>query len=509
MKYRAVILLTTILTMPATGHPLDGTKYIPLKENSITHVLTNKNLEYALLNDPGIWYDFTSPLAGVPGILSVRTTVDTIPDTGITLISDKGEVFFFNFRESQAIKIPNKQMDEKPLPPRVLAKGDTLFLSHAVPTVIEVGLPTYRYDFANRRLPIKAKDVTPSKLNREHAKTHRTMARLSMPDSLETGFTDTLSIVDTQGNDYQFIIKLDPNKAYPYYHLDEKRSTVSDSPIPLPKEKTKRNEPSGEITALEGIFIVGPFILAILLGVLLASSQRRRHILEERLEQIERTIKENSEDTFQQYGKIERSLTDKIEKTLHDRAEQLRAYINPSVAQYNADIEKNKKQAINEVMDYFKSVTASINSSAKALQKTTQLRRIVEDAVQKEIKRQAYSETFTSKERKQIIDQVTTSITDRYDQKIEKLTDQLTEEFKKKIARITSEQIKQKTSEVNESLEEFFRDKKEKYLRVQLDNPLAQYVREQIKKQIKHFFIEEYGFVPLSEPEHRDENDME
>ncbi|MBR1436175.1 MAG: hypothetical protein IJ584_13820, partial [Bacteroidales bacterium] len=61
----------------------------------------------------------------------------------------------------------------------------------------------------------------------------------------------------------------------------------------------------------------------------------------------------------------------------------------------------------------------------------------------------------------------------------------------------------------NESLEEFFRDKKEKYLRVQLDNPLAQYVREQIKKQIKHFFIEEYGFVPLSEPEHRDENDTE
>ena len=60
-------------------------------------------------------------------------------------------------------------------------------------------------------------------------------------------------------------------------------------------------------------------------------------------------------------------------------------------------------------------------------------------------------------------------------------------------------------AELNDTLGDILNKKKQRYMNLELDDPLSDYIGKEIARQIKNFFIYNYGFLPITEIEPTEE----
>ena len=522
----AFVLLSSL---QAAAGPVYNEKYIPVKEGVTTTVRTADPLAYALWKDLPIEFEYEpkkidpnyTPRGGYK-YFTIRPTGEMRRNNGILLISEWGDVHFYRLQNTDALIIPLLEVDKEPFRYRPVQQGDTVRLSPSLVTVMEVPYKVFRYSFASKSLPISVKDVTPSKIKSAKDSfeklvfdTDRTFFRFEFPDTLAAGYTDSLAVTDILGVDHTFIVKVDPEKTYPYVR------DCTDGPQPVAEEEepaTEEPENNYKGLPLALLLLLG---IPIALGILIASTIRRKRIrkeeLEKRFAEIEDSIQKLRVNLGREIRNDLKAVIDKdVEAIIATKAEKLRALINPSLEQYNNDIDRKTAQAqalfqknINGILQQ---KISEINlrelvESAVRLYTTSQMSQAISEEVARRIDliTAKSSLQLSDSDRQKIIQAITNSFAEEYHKLIDRVNQRKSREYEKDLDKTADREKLRVIAELNDTLGDILNKKKQRYMNLELDDPLSDYIGKEIARQIKNFFIYNYGFLPITEIEPTEE----
>ena len=523
----AFLLLSSL---PAAAGPVHGEKYIPVKKGVTTTVRTSDHLAYALWKDLPIefeYIDMNYTLGGGNSYFTIKPTGEIRCDNGILLITEWGDVHFYRLQETEALKIPRLKTDKESFRYHPVQQGDTVRLSPSLITVMEVPYKVFRYSFASKNLPISVKDVTPYKLKSLDDSfeklvydTDRTFFRFEFPDTLAAGYTDSLALTDILGVDHTFIVEVDPEKTYPYVR------DCTDGPQPVAEEEKPAEEPENyKGLALALLLLLGT---PIALGILIASTQRKKRIrkeeLEKRFAKIEGSVQE-TKDTIQRLrfnlGReiredLKKVIDRDVEAIIATKADKLRELINPSLEQYNQDIDRKTAQAqaqfqknINDILRQKISEINLMELAERAVGQytTLQLNKAISDEVSRKIGliTAKSSIELSEAERQKIVASVTKTLTEEYHKLIDRVNQRKAKEYENDLKKTTNQEKLQIIADLTETIDDIFAKKKKRYMNLELDDPLSDYIKTEIARQIRNFFIYNYGFLPITEIEPTEE----
>lgn len=524
----AFLLLSSL---PAAAGPVHGEKYIPVKKGVTTTVWTSDHLAYALWKDLPIEFDYIDmnhTLSGGDSYFTIKPTGEIRCDNGILLITEWGDVHFYRLQETEALKIPRLKTDKESFRYHPVQQGDTVRLSPSLITVMEVPYKVFRYSFASKNLPISVKDVTPYKLKSVKDSfeklvydTDRTFFRFEFPDTLAAGYTDSLAVTDILGVDHTFIVEVDPEKTYPYVR------DCTDGPQPVTEEEEPAEEPENEYKglALALLLLLG---IPIALGILIASTQRKKRIrkeeLEKRFAEIEGSVQGTKDSIKNLRFNLGREIREDLKKVIDrdveaiiaTKADKLRELINPSLKQYNQDIDRKTAQAkaqfqknINDILQQKISEINLMELAKRAVDQyaTLQLNKAISDEVSRKIGQiTAKSSTELSEtERQKIVASITKMLTEEYHKLINRVNQRKSQEYENELQKAANQQKQQIIADLTETLGDIFGKKKQQYMNLELDDPLSNYISKEIARQIRNFFIYNYGFLPITEIEPTEE----
>ena len=523
----AIILLSTL---QAAAGPAYGEKYIPVKEGVTTTIRTTDRLTYALWKDLPIEIEYTQ--FERYKYLMIKPTGEIRQDNGIVLISEWGDVHFYRLQKTDALKIPTlkiDKMDKEPFQYLPVQQGDTVRLSPSLVTVMEVPYKVFRFSFASKNLPISVMDVTPSNLKSVDDSfeklvfdTDRTLFRFEFPDTLAAGYTDSLAVTDILGVDHTFIVKVDPEKTYPYVR------DCTDGPQPVAEEEelaTEEPENNYKGLPLALLLLLG---IPIALGITIASTIRRKRIrkeeLEKRFAEIEGSV-QGMKESFQKLrfnlGReiredLKKVIDRDVEAIIATKADKLRELINPSLEQYNKDIDRKTAQAqalfqknINDILRQKISEINLMELAERAVGQyaTLQLNKAISDEVSRKIGliTAKSSIELSEAERQRIVASITKTLTEEYHKLIDRVNQRKSQEYENDLQKNANQQKQRIIADLNETLGDIFGKKKQRYMNLELDDPLSDYIRKEIARQIRNFFIYNYGFLPITEIEPTEE----
>ena len=520
----ACLLLSSL---PAAAGPVHGEKYIPVKEGVATKVRTHTPIAFALWKDLPIEFQYYNTVSD-NWYFKIKPTGEIHSNNGIVLITEQGDVHFYRLETTEALNIPLLKTDKEPFRYQPVHQGDTVHLSPTLITVMEVPYRVFRYSFSSKNLPISVKDVTPYKIkNRKHTfedlvyNTDRTLFRFEFPDSLATGSTDSLAVTDILGVDHTFIVEVDPEKTYPYVR------DCTDYQEPVTEEEEPAEEPENEY---KGLLLALLLLLGIpiALGILIASTQRRKRIrkeeLEKRFAEIEGSV-QGTKDSIQKLrinlGReiredLKKVIDRDVEAIIATKADKLRELINPSLEQYNQDIDRKTAQAqaqfqknINDILRQKISEINLMELAERAVGQyaTLQLNKAISDEVSRKIGLiTAKSSTELSEaERQRIVASITKTLTEEYHKLIDRVNQRKAKEYENDLEKTTDQEKLQIIADLTETIDDIFAKKKKRYMNLELDDPLSDYIKTEIARQIRNFFIYNYGFQPITQIEPTEE----
>lgn len=520
----AFLLLSSL---PAAAGPVHSEKYIPVKEGVATKVRTHTPLAFALWKDLPIEFQYYHTVSN-NWYFTIKPTGEIRSNNGIVLISERGDVHFYRLETTEALNIPLLKTDKESFRYHPVHQGDTVRLSPSLITVMEVPYRVFRYSFSSKNLPISVKDVTPYKIkNKKHTfedlvyNTDRTFFRFEFPDTLAAGYTDSLAVTDILGVDHTFIVEVDPEKTYPYVR------DCTDSPQPV----TEEEEPAEELeNKYKGLPLALLLLLGIpiALGILIASTQRRKRIrkeeLEKRFAEIEGSV-QGTKDSIQKLrfnlGReiredLKKVIDRDVEAIIATKADKLRELINPSLEQYNQDIDRKTAQAQAQfqknINDILRQKISEINlmelvERAVGQYATLQLNKTISDEVSRKIGliKTKSSIELSAAERQRIVTSITKTLTEEYHKLIDRVNQRKSQEYENDLQKAANQQKQQIIADLNETLGDIFGKKKQRYMNLELDDPLSDYISKEIARQIRNFFINNYGFLPITEIEPTEE----
>ena len=205
-----------------------------------------------------------------------------------------------------------------------------------------------------------------------------------------------------------------------------------------------------------------------------------------------------------------------VEAIIATKAEKLRALINPSLEQYNNDIDRKTAQAqalfqknINGILQQ---KISEINlrelvESAVRLYTTSQMSQAISEEVARRIDliTAKSSLQLSDSDRQKIIQAITNTFAEEYHKLIDRVNQRKSREYEKDLDKTADREKLRVIAELNDTLGDILNKKKQRYMNLELDDPLSDYIGKEIARQIRNFFIYNYGFLPITEIEPTEE----